>query len=194
MRQLRLFLWVLVGLVAAGMGFYLWTSAAPQAQQDDYRSAIGGPFTLVGSNGQPFSSQKLAGRPHAIFFGFTHCPDICPTTLARLVNLRNAMGEDSFDIVFVSVDPKRDGPAEVGAYADLFGAPIIGLSGSQDQIDKIKKQFGVYSEEVPTDDGSYTVDHTATVFLMDGAGNFLMTLSPEESRDASLAKLQRLVG
>lgn len=196
MQRIRLILWAIVGIVAAGMGLFLWQQqrqASPQDQVVDYRSAIGGPFTLVDGKGQPFSSQKLAGRPHAIFFGFTHCPDVCPTTLARLANLRQAQGGE-FDIVFITVDPARDGPAEVGAYGELFGAPVIGLTGSQAQIDAVKKQFGVFSEEVPDGDGGYSVDHTATVFLIDRNGQFQATLSPEESRDASLAKLKRLVG
>lgn len=196
MQRLRITLWAIVGIVAAGMGFYIWQqprSAPEQEKVVDYRAAIGGPFTLVDAKGQPFDSRILAGRPHAIFFGFTHCPDVCPTTLARLVNLRQAQGGE-FDIVFITVDPARDGPAEVGAYRELFGAPVIGLTGSQAQIDSVKKLFGVFSEEVPDGNGGYSVDHTATVFLIDREGRFQATLSPEESRDASLAKLKRLVG
>ena len=94
--------------------------------------AIGGPFTLTDSKGLPFSSVKLAGKPFAIFFGFTHCPDVCPTTLARLARLRRQLGrgDDSFAIVFVTVDPERDGPQEVGRYTALFGTPVIGLTGT----------------------------------------------------------------
>ena len=105
---------------------------------------------MVDSKGQPFASSKLAGRPYAIFFGFTHCPDVCPTTLARLVKLRRQLGADdaAFQIVFVTVDPERDGPAEVGRYADLFGAPVIGLTGSPAQVARVKKDYGIFSEKV----------------------------------------------
>ena len=99
--------------------------ATPRPVDADARSASAGPFTLVDSKGQPFASSKLAGRPYAIFFGFTHCPDVCPTTLARLVKLRRQLGRATtrFQIVFVTVDPERDGPAEVGSYAELFDTP-----------------------------------------------------------------------
>ena len=129
--------------------------------------AIGGPFTLVDSEGLPFSSVKLAGKPFAIFFGFTHCPDVCPTTLARLARLRRQLGrgEDSFAIVFVTVDPERDGPKEVGRYTALFDTPVIGLTGSPAQIDQVKKQFGVFSAKVEQPGADYSVDHTAATFL-----------------------------
>jgi protein SCO1/2 len=155
---------------------------------------LGGPFTLVGADGSPFSSSKLNGRPYAIFFGFTHCPDVCPTTLARMVRLRNQLGRgaDAFDIVFVSVDPERDGPKEVGAYSQLFGSPVIGLSGSPVQIDQVKKQFGIFSEKVPDGAGGYTVDHTATVLLFGKDGKFDSTIAHEEQDPAALAKLQRI--
>lgn len=194
LSKIRLILWGLVALALAGFAFFSLRPTPPQPQGEvlDLRSNIGGPFTLVGSDGQPFSSIALAGRPHAIFFGFTQCPDICPNTLAKLANYRKELGEDAFDIVFISVDPARDGPAEVGQYAELFDTPVIGLTGSQAQIDKVKQQFGVVSEEVPDEFGGYTVNHTASVFLMDKAGNFVSTLALEEGREPSIAKLRRI--
>ena len=147
---------------------------------------------MIDSNGQPFASSRLAGRPYALFFGFTHCPDVCPTTLARLVRLRRQLGtDDAFRIVFVTVDPERDGPAEVGKYADLFGAPVIGLTGSPAQIAQVKKVFGIFSEKVGTGD-TYTVDHTAAVLLFDKSGQFQSTIAPDETDAAALAKLRRL--
>jgi protein SCO1/2 len=157
-------------------------------------SSIGGPFTLVGSDGKPFSSAKLTGKPYAIFFGFTHCPDVCPTTLARMVKLRQEIGagDRPFEIVFVSVDPERDGPAEVGKYAELFNSPITGLTGSPAQIEQVKKQFGIFSKKVPDGSGDYSVDHTATVLLFDRNGKFTATIAPEEQDAAALAKLKRI--
>jgi protein SCO1 len=164
----------------------------PTTQSTRTQVSFGGPFTLVEGKGQPFASSKLAGKPYAIFFGFTHCPDVCPTTLARLVKLRRQLSdEQAFQIVFVTVDPERDGPAEVGAYADLFGAPVIGLTGSPAQIATVKKQFGIFSEKVGGGD-DYTVDHTATVLLFDRDGQFHSTIAPDEGDPAALAKLQRL--
>ena len=189
MKKLRIILWVLVAAAALAAGaLYLRQPSRPPEQQ---QVSLGGPFTLVDSKGQPFASSKLAGRPYAMFFGFTHCPDVCPTTLARLVKLRRQLGDEAFQIVFVTVDPERDGATEVGKYADLFDAPVIGLTGSPAQIAQVKQDFGIFSEKVGTGD-SYTVDHTATVLLFDKAGKFQSTIALEETDPAALAKLRRL--
>ncbi len=194
--KVRIVLWVLVLIAAGALGFLLTRQAdLPQQSQTELPLAtIGGPFTLVGADGQPFSSVRLAGKPFAIFFGFTHCPDVCPTTLARLTKLRRQLGsgEDAFNIVFVSVDPERDGPPQVGAYSKLFDTPVIGLTGSPAQIEQVKKQFAVFSAKAPQDGGDYSVDHTASVFLMDRAGKFVATIAPEESDAVALAKLKRI--
>ena len=196
MRTLRIVLWAVVVLAAIGAGLLLLRGGKPDSGQTSASTAVsfGGPFTLVGSDGRPFSSQQLAGRPHAMFFGFTHCPDVCPTTLARLVRLRRQLGRgaEAFAIVFVTVDPERDGPTEVGKYAELFGEPVIGLTGSPSQVEQVKKQHGIYSAKVPDGDGSYSVDHTATVLLFDRNREFIATISPEENGEAALAKLRRI--
>jgi protein SCO1/2 len=194
MRRLRIVLWILVGIVAIG-GILLALRPAPPASRETPLATLGGPFTLTGSDGQPFSSSRLTGKPAAIFFGFTHCPDVCPTTLARLVKLRRQLGRgnDAMAIVFITVDPERDGPAEVGSYAGLFNAPVIGLTGNPAAIERVKKQFGVFSAKSPQPDGGYGVDHSAAVFLMDREGRFVATLSPEENDRAALAKLNRLL-
>ena len=194
---LRIVLWGAVLVAAAGLAFLLLRPEAivPEARVSELPLAsIGGPFTLVDGKGQPFSSTKLAGKPFAIFFGFTHCPDVCPTTMARLAKLRRAMGrgDDAFSIVFVTVDPERDGPAEVGAYAGLFATPVVGLTGTPAQIDRIKKQFAVASIKAPLPGGDYSVDHTASIFLMDRNGQFVATVAPEESDAVALAKLKRI--
>ncbi len=195
MKRVRYLIWVLVAVAAAAIAVLLLTmpGSAPTPPQQTVSQGFGGPFTLVDSRGQPFHSSTLQGKPYALFFGFTHCPDTCPTTLARLVRLRRAVGgDDAFRIVFVTVDPERDGPKEMAAYSNAFGGPIIGLTGSQAQIDKVKKQFGIYSQKVPTGDGDYTVDHTATVLLFDSEGKFVATLSPDEADPMAIAKLKRM--
>ena len=194
-KRVRMLLWVLVGLAAVGGIYLALNPPRPEVQTASELplDTIGGPFTLVGSDGQPFSSSRLAGKPAAVFFGFTHCPDVCPTTLARLTKLRKQLGDDGFSIVFVSVDPERDKPADVGRYTTLFDTPVIGLTGSPAQIDQVKKQFGVFSQKVPLPGGDYSVDHTATVFLLDRNGKFVATLSPEEGNDVALAKLRRIL-
>ena len=197
MRGLRIILWILVA-VAAGAFAFLMLKPMPKEPPPGEAfsiSSMGGPFTLVGSDGKPFSSIALAGKPYGIFFGFTHCPDVCPTTLARLVKLRHELGDGDrpFEMVFVTVDPERDGPAEVGKYAELFNSPVIGLSGTPAQIAQVKKQFGIYSRKVPDESGGYSVDHTAIVLLFDRNGRFTGTIAPEESDRAALAKLRRII-
>ena len=196
MRTLRIVLWALVLVAGAILAIFLLTPRPDSSSQGNAieLAGFGGPFTLVGADGKAFSSSRLNGRPHALFFGFTHCPDVCPTTLARLVRLREQLGKGAgtFDVVFVTVDPERDGPAEVGKYAELFGSPVIGLTGSPAQIAQVKKQFGIYSRKVPDQSGSYSVDHTATVLLFDRNGRFTGTIAPEESDTAALAKLKRI--
>jgi protein SCO1/2 len=191
--RLRLALWVLVGLAAIS-AILLIVQSRSSPPSETAMSTIGGPFTLTGSDGKPFASSRLNGRPAAIFFGFTHCPDVCPTTLARLVKLRKELGkgDEAMSIVFITVDPERDGPAEVGSYASLFNAPVIGLTGSPGDIERVKKEFGAYSAKVEQPGSDYSVDHTAAVFLMDRNGKFVSTLSPEEGDAAALDKLRRI--
>lgn len=192
-RRIRLLLWLLVGVTVAGVAALMIGQRATQAPAES-GVAIGGPFTLTGSDGKPFSSAKLSGKPYAIFFGFTRCPDVCPTTLARLARLRRQLGhgDDSFAIVFVTVDPERDRPEDVGRYTALFDTPVIGLTGSPVQIEQVKKQFGVFSQKVEQPGGEYSVDHTAATFLFGADGRFVATIAPDEGDAAALAKLKRI--
>lgn len=196
LSRLRLLLWVVVGLAALGMVVFIWTqSEREQTASQSSMGTIGGPFTLTASDGKPFPSSRLNGKPAAIFFGFTHCPDVCPTTLARLAKLRRQLGqgEDALSIVFVSVDPERDTPAEVANYMSLYETPIIGLTGTPAQVEQVKKQFRIYSRKVEQPGGGYSVDHTAAVMLMDKNGQFVATISPEEGDQVALDKLKRIV-
>ena len=195
MRRVRFIMWVAVaiaGLVTLTLA--LRPAAAPQASTSTTMARLGGPFTLTGSDGQPFSSARLAGRPYAIFFGFTHCPDVCPTTLARMARLRKALGrgDGAFDILFVSVDPERDKPADMARYTGLFGTPIIALTGSPDAIDRVRKLYGIYAKKVPISDGNYSVDHTATVLIFDRRGALTSTIAPDEGDGPALEKLKAL--
>jgi protein SCO1/2 len=194
LSRLRLMLWLIVGLVALGMVVLIWRQSEPQQSASTSLGTIGGPFTLTGTDGKPFASSRLNGRPAAIFFGFTHCPDVCPTTLARLAKLRKQLGkgDDALSIVFVSVDPERDTPAELGTYMQLYDTPVIGLTGTPAQVEQVKRQFGIYSRKVEQPGGGYSVDHTASVMLLDKNGQFVATLSPEEGDQVALEKLKRL--
>ncbi|HEX6740674.1 MAG TPA: SCO family protein [Sphingomicrobium sp.] len=191
LKQVRTLLWVLVALAIAGAAALV---RLPQVKSGTSAQAdFGGPFTLIGGDGKPFSSASLAGKPYAIYFGFTRCGDVCPTTLARLVKLRNASGgDDAFNIVFVTIDPTNDGPKEVGQYATLFNAPIIGLTGSAAQIDQVKKQYGIFAEPAPHAMPGKEMEHTATVVLFDRNGKLAGTIATDESDSAALAKLKNL--
>jgi protein SCO1/2 len=191
----RLLLWALVAVAAVGgLAIALRPPPAAPTETSSGVAQIGGAFTLTGTDGKPFASTRLAGTPFVIFFGFTHCPDTCPTTLARLARLRAAIGkgDKAFAIVFVSVDPERDTPAEMARYATLFGTSIVALTGTPQAIAAIKKAYGIYSAKVAQGAGDYTIDHTATVFLMDRAGKFVATITPDEGDVAAKAKLERL--
>ena len=189
-------LWVAVAIALIAGGYLLINPPAqnPQSASSIELSSFGGPFTLVGCDSRPFSSTKLDGKAYALFFGFTHCPDVCPTTLARLVRLRQQLGsgERPFEILFITVDPERDGPSDVGKYADLFDSPIVGLTGSAPQIEQVKKQFGIFSQKVEQPGGDYTVNHTSTVLLFDRSGKFGGTIAPDEEDSAALAKLKKI--
>ena len=196
LKQVRLLLWLLVGVALVGTAALFLVprlkapTAAPAAT-----TRFGGPFTLVEGDGRPFSSDRLAGKPYAMYFGFTRCGDVCPTTLQRLVKLRKEAGrEDAFNIVFVTIDPTHDGPKEVGQYATLFNSPIIGLTGSQVQIDQVKKQYGIFAEPSPHPMAGKEMEHTATVLLFDASGKFAGTIAHDDIDDSALAKMKALIG
>ena len=193
LRQVRILLWLLVALAIIGTaGFLLWPQRTVSVQSTG-TATLGGPFSLTGGDGKPFSSATLAGKPYAIYFGYTRCGDVCPITLARLTRLRaQAGGNDAFAILFVTIDPANDGPKEVGQYAELFGSPIIGLTGSQAQIDRVKKQYGIFAAPEPMQGGGMKMDHTATVLLFDRDGKLAGTIATDDTDQAALAKLKHL--
>ena len=196
LTQVRVLLWILVALAVAGTAaLFLIPRAIPPAGTITTVTAkdFGGPFTLIGGDGKPFSSASLAGKPYAIYFGYTRCGDVCPITLARLAKLRGeAGGVGALKIVFVTIDPANDGPKEVGQYAGLFNSPIIGLTGSPAQIAQVKKQYGIYAKPEPVAGGGMKMDHTATVLLFDRNGDFVATIATDEPDSSALAKMKRL--
>lgn len=193
LKQVRVLLWLLVALAIAGTGA-LWFFHSAPLPRTEAKSSFGGSFRLVGADGKPFPSSRLAGKPYAIYFGFTRCGDVCPTTLSRLVKLRRAAAsDDALNIVFITIDPKNDGPREVGQYAQLFGAPIIGLTGSPAQIEQVKKQYGIYAQPMPHAAMGQSIAHTATVLLFDRSGRFSGTISADEPDGSAVAALKELM-
>jgi protein SCO1/2 len=156
---------------------------------------IGGPFTLTSHTGEKFSADDLKGKPFAVFFGFTHCPEVCPTTLWEMSEAMKALGEDAekLRMVFVSVDPERDTPEVLANYIQSFGDNVVGLTGTQAEVDAVGKAYRAYWKRVPVDGGDYTMDHTASVYLMDDKGDFSGMISYEENSETRLQKLRLLI-
>lgn len=153
-----------------------------------------GPFTLTTLDGREFSNATVKGRPLAVFFGFTHCPEICPTTLAELTSLLKEMGEAANELtpIFISVDPERDSPELLRQYMTAFDPRIIALRGDLDSTRAAAKAFAASFKKVPTDDGDYTMDHSAGVRLVKADGTLQGTLDMHDSRDARIKKLVML--
>jgi protein SCO1/2 len=198
LKQVRLLLWVLVAIALVGVAAMLLGRRGqpqePMERQQTLQASLGGPFTLTDGNGRQFSSAGLAGKPYAIFFGFTRCGDVCPVTLARLVKLRKQAGpEQALNIVFVTIDPNNDGPAEVGQYAGLYGAPITGLTGTPAQIDAVKKLYGIHAAPVAHAPKGQEMEHTDAVLLFDRTGQFVTTLRADEPDSTALEKFGALL-
>ncbi|MCK9550798.1 SCO family protein [Aquamicrobium sp.] len=184
---------ILVGLlilIAAGIGFitFSWYN------QRHGGEPFGAPFALTDQKGEPITEAAFRGQPTALFFGFTHCPEVCPTTLFELAGWLNALGDEGKDIraYFVSVDPERDTPQILNTYISNFSDRIIGITGEPNKVFDMAKSFGIYWKKVPTEDGDYTLDHTASILLLNSQGDFFGTIAYGESPDTAKAKLKRL--
>ena len=166
----------------------------PEPKSGAARVPIGGPFELTDQTGKRLSSESLKGKPSAVFFGFTHCPEVCPTTLFDSTQDLQAMGADAekLNVVFITVDPERDTPELMKTYLSSFDPRIVGLTGSEAEITAVAKEYKVYFKKVATDFG-YTMDHTATIFLMDRKGDFFGSSNFQEAEQVRRDKLKRLV-
>jgi protein SCO1 len=164
--------------------------SAPVAQQI---AAIGGPFRLTDQNGQAVSDQDLKGHPFLVFFGFTHCPDVCPTTLFEVSEILRALGPDADRVraLFITVDPERDTPALMKDYLSSFDPRLAGLTGDPAAVTAVAKAYRVYFKKVPLDQGGYTMDHTAIVYLMDKEGRFVSPFSLKRTIEAAAADLRK---
>ena len=192
LRNFRIVLWALVAVVAIGAtALYVFRPPARPL------GVTGQEFALNSTKGGAFTETDLRGTPSLVFFGFTFCPDVCPTTLAETTAWRSELGLTDKDlrIIFVSVDPERDTLAMVKSYVEGFDPSIIGLVGSSlEQTENAKKAFGVFSEKTgEPGDPYYLVNHTALTFLVGADGSFEGTVAYEEDHDTAVAKVKRLV-
>ncbi|MEP9352890.1 SCO family protein [Xanthobacter sp. KR7-65] len=156
-------------------------------------AAVGGPFSLVDQDGRTVTEAALKGKPSLVFFGFTHCPDVCPTALFEMSEIFSALGPDAekAQAFFVTVDPERDTPETLKSYVSSFSPRIFGLTGTPEQVDRMKKEYRVYSRKVPLQDGDYTMDHTAVVYLMDKSGTFVAPFNSKRPPAEAAAELKR---
>jgi protein SCO1/2 len=156
-------------------------------------SAVGGPFRLVDQNDQAITDQDLKGQPFLVFFGFTHCPDVCPTTLFEVSEVLRVLGPDSKRVraLFITVDPERDTPAKLKDYLSSFDQRVVGVTGDSAAIAAVEKAYRVYAKKVPLDAGGYTMDHTAIVYLMDKNGRFVAPFNLKRRPEEAAADLRR---
>lgn len=184
---------ILVGilvLMAAGIGWLTF-----DFYRDRYSGEpFGAPFTLTDQKGAPITEAAFRGHPSVVFFGFTHCPEVCPTTLFELAGWLKTVGDDgkNLNAYFVTVDPERDTPQTMNTYVSNFSDRITGITGDPDKVHAMAKAFGIYWKKVDTGDGDYTMDHTASVLLLNAKGDFAGTIAYGESADTAIAKLKRL--
>lgn len=203
--MLRIIRWVAWGAVG-GLGFLLlattggWlVSDGPLAPRriatGPQTLAIGGPFSLTDHRGRAVTERDFRGRPMAVFFGFTYCPDVCPTTLTEMTGFIEALGPDADRIqwVFVSVDSERDTPQAMAAYLEAFDRRIVGLTGTEAQIAAAANGFRVFYRRVPLEGGGYTMDHSASVFLLNADGRFAGTIDHKENERVAFEKLRMLM-
>jgi len=188
-RHVIVALSIAIVLLAGVMTWVL--RSAPENMPVEFGTA----FTLTDDNGQPITEKALSGHPSLIYFGFTRCPEVCPTTLYEMSGWFNALGNDAKDLnaFFFSVDPERDTPELMHNYSAAFTDRIVGITGDPAEMQKVMKSWRIFARKVPTEGGDYTMDHTASVLMLDSRGNFKGTISYGEAADSAIAKIRELL-
>ena len=191
-QVLLIFSAFLTGLVLF-TGVFLYATGNLSGASSSGSSAIGGPFKLIDQNGKTITDSDLKGRPFLVFFGYTHCPDVCPTTLFDVSEVMQALGKDAdrTGALFITVDPERDTPAVLKDYLSSFNPHLQGATGDPAAIDAAEKAYRVYAKKVPTGNGDYSMDHTALVYLMDKQGRFVAPFSLKRRPEEAAADLRR---
>jgi protein SCO1/2 len=179
------------GSLVIGLLVMLWALGGTRSIATP--AAIGGPFQLTDQSGQTVTDKDMQGRPTLIFFGFTHCPDVCPTSLFEISEVLRAMGQDAdrVNAYFISVDPERDTADAMKDYLSSFDPHLKGLTGPPQDLAKVISEYRVYAKKVPLKDGDYTMDHTALVYLMDRDGKFVAPFNLKRTPDEAAGDLKR---
>ena len=196
MKNIRFIAWGAVLVLSAMLAWnYVNKQMSSLNEEQPVIAKFGSDFNLVKTDGTLINGKDFRGRPHLVFFGFTNCPEICPTTLFEATNWMDTLGSqaNNLDIYFITVDPERDTPDFLAEYLAPFDKRIIGLSGTVEEIDKAAKSYHVYYKKVKLNDGDYTVDHTASIFMMKADGSFMGTIAYQENEETVLDKLKRLL-
>ena len=200
LRNLRFFLWALVGIVAISATLLTLVGSHDEPRREGVVEpgrpmAEGADWRLLDETGSAFTPDHLRAKPTLVVFGFTHCPDVCPTSLSYVASTLQALGPQAEAVrpVFVTVDPERDTTAVIAEYTDLFDPRILGVTGTPDQVAAALKSLGAYSRKVPQDDGSYIMDHTATMLLLDDQGRPRSTLDIHEAPEIAAGKVRLLL-
>jgi protein SCO1/2 len=156
---------------------------------------IGGPFSLVDHHGKSVTDRDYLGKPALVFFGYTHCPDVCPTTLFEITNQLQELGPDAdrLNVLFITIDPERDTPQQLALYLSSFDPRITGLSGAPENVLAAIKAYHVYVKKVPLEDGEYTMDHTVTIFMMNSKGQYVGAMHYQAPSATTRAKLHHLL-
>lgn len=195
MKRMPYFRSILLILALLGLGALAWVEFIEPRLNTSVADSLGkGDYRLVATDGSAFTSETLRGRPSAVFFGFTHCPEVCPTTLGDIAGWQEELGAEGRDlrVFFVTVDPERDTPEMLEGYVSWVPG-VIGVSGDPAEVKKAIQAFRVFAAKVPLKDGGYTMDHSAFVMLFDDKGNFVRTISYQEDFDMALGKLRQLL-
>jgi protein SCO1/2 len=181
------------GLVLCTAIILLVTSGGRPTPTLPQVAAIGGPFSLTDQNGRTVTEEDFKGRPFLVFFGFTHCPDICPTTMFEISEIIKKLGPDADRVraLFITVDPERDKPAALKDYLSSFDPRISAVTGDEAAIAAVAKAYRAYFKRVPLADGGYTMDHTAIIYLMGKDGRFVTPFSLKRTTDAAAAELRK---
>ena len=184
---------VFAGSLAIGLALMMWLLDGPRGALAP--AAIGGPFQLVDQTGATVTADELRGKPTLLFFGYTHCPDICPTTLFDMSEVLKAMGKeaDQVNAYFVSVDPERDTPAVMKDYLSSFDPHLKALTGDPAAVAKMLTEYRVYAKKIPGKDGDYTMDHSAMVYLMDRQGRFVAPFKLDRKPEQAAADLKHYI-
>jgi protein SCO1/2 len=185
---------LLLALLLVGAGGFLWLSSGG----GNNALGIGGPFSLEDGNGKPVTDKDFRGKYMLVYFGYTFCPDVCPTTLNAVADAMEKLGPAASRIqpLFITVDPKRDTQAVVAKYAAAFGPGIEGLTGTPDEIAAVAKEYRVYYAEHRTGPGpdDYSMDHSSVLYFMGPNGNFIAPVRADQSGDEMAANLKKLMG